>query len=37
MNEEEHRERQKRIIRDKMKECSRKENVQGVGRNIKQK
>jgi hypothetical protein len=37
MNEEEHREREKRIIRDKMKEFSRKENEQGVGRNIRQK
>jgi hypothetical protein len=37
MTEEEHRERQKRIIRGKMKECLRKENEQGVGRNIRQK
>jgi hypothetical protein len=36
MNEE-HKERQERIIRDKMKECSKKENEQGVGRNIRRK
>jgi len=37
MNEVEHTEKQKRIFRDKMKECARKENEQGVGRNIRQK
>jgi hypothetical protein len=33
MSEEEQRERQKRIIRDKTKECSRKENEQCLGIN----
>jgi len=37
MNEVEHTERQKRIIRDRMKECARKEKEKCVVRNITQK